>query len=390
MAGGTFQSDNVSFRCYKIRKGDTEFSNPDYANWPVNQGAPADGIGKPVILGNQMIWSVFNDADPSHHHNDAGSTEPLGIEIQHSVFGFASAGALGNTCFLKYKIINKGSNNLQDTYVSIWVDPDLGDATDDLDGCDTLLNLGYCYNDGSDAVYGAAPPAVGFELLQGPIVPASPSDSALTMGYWRRGYQNLPMTAFTKSINGTDPASRIDTYGYMMGLRKDPISGDLVAMVNPVNNQPTTYAVSGDPVTNSGWIDENAGDRRMMISSGPFDMAPGDTQEVIVAILVAQGNSSINSISVLRSNAIYAKGICTNGFGSAAFPQCGDANWSGGVNLADVIYILDYIFGSGPEPVDPRNGDVNCDGHLSMSDCVSLIFYLYAGASAPCSRCSGQ
>ena len=301
MVGSTFQPDNAQFKVYRLNRGDNGLSNPDYTAWPVDQGAPVDINGDPDILGDQMSWSVFNDSDPSLHINNAGSTLPLGIEIQNTAFGYTRSGPLGNTYFLKFKIINKGGNNLQETYVSIWVDPDLGDASDDLVGCDTLLGLGYCYNDGMDAVYGTNPPAVGFDFLQGPIVPGLPGDTAYVSGQPRPGFRNLGMKSFNKYIIGTDPSTAPESYGYMMGLVKEPIGGSMVPMINPVTNQITTFAVSGDPVVYSGWIDEAPADRRLMLSSGPFDMAPGDTQEVVVAVIVAQGADFLNSITSLRA-----------------------------------------------------------------------------------------
>ncbi len=308
MKDGTYQPDNARYRVYKARKGDTPASNPDVANWPVADGAPVDSTGAPAILGNQMAWSVFNDADPTGHINDAASTAPLGLEIQMSAFGFARGGALGNTVFFKYIIINKGENTLDSTFISLWADPDLGDASDDLVGCDTLLSLGYCYNEGSDGDYGAAPPAVGFDFFEGPIVP-SEGDSALVNGVWRQGFRNLPMASFNKYINGTDPASKIETYGYMQGLTKDPTTGDMVPAVNPITDLVTTYSVSGDPVTQEGWIDAAAADRRYMMSAGPFTMAPGDTQEVVAAVIVAQGANPLNSISALRTADVAAQAV---------------------------------------------------------------------------------
>ncbi len=228
MVNGTYVPDNAAFRVYKLNKADTPTSNPDYLAWPVTQGAPVDTLGNPRIFGDQMAWSVFNDADPTNHVNDAASTAPLGLEVQMSAFGFARGGALGNTVFFKYVIINKGTNTLDSTFVSLWADPDLGDASSDLVGCDTVLSLGYCYNQGPDGIYGSAPPAVGFDFFQGPIVPGEETDSALVNGEWRHGFKNLPMASFNKYINGTDPASRVETYGYMKGLTKDPISGNMV------------------------------------------------------------------------------------------------------------------------------------------------------------------
>jgi len=90
MAGGTYQPDGPSFRVYKLYVDSLE-SNPndDYLNWPVDQGAPVDELGKPELLGDQMLWTVYNDADPYEHTNNAGNTAPLGIEIQQTVWAVA-------------------------------------------------------------------------------------------------------------------------------------------------------------------------------------------------------------------------------------------------------------------------------------------------------------
>ncbi len=319
MKDGTYQQDNARFKVYKVRRGDKDETNPDYANWPADHGAPVDAEGNPRILGDQMLWSVFNDADPTGHINDAAGTQPLGLEVQLSAFAFARQGALGNTIFLKYKLINKGENRLDSTFVSLWADPDLGNASDDLVGCDTLLSLGYCYNEGDDNDYGANPPAVGFDFFQGPIVPAGANDSALVDGQWRKGFKNLPMSSFNKYINGTDPASRVETYGYMKGLTKDTrpesptagqmvptrVGGDLNCETCPI----TTFAVSGDPVTQSGWVDVSSADRRYMMTSGPFTMLPGDTQEVVAAVIVAQGSDPLNSITALKTADLQAQAV---------------------------------------------------------------------------------
>ena len=95
---------------------------------------------------------------------------PMGIEEQVTVWGYNSAGLLGSMMFKRYVIINKSNTPLEEMYISIWNDPDVGDATDDFVGCDTVLSLTYAYNaTPMDAVYGNQPPAVGYDFLQGPI-----------------------------------------------------------------------------------------------------------------------------------------------------------------------------------------------------------------------------
>jgi hypothetical protein len=151
--------------------------------------------------------------------------------------------------------------------VSIWADPDLGDAADDLVGCDTTLSLGYVYNEGSnDAVYGTSLPALGFDFFKGPTVQRSPGV-----------FDTLGLTSFNKYINGEDPTSAEEAYNLMKGLHKD--GSPLHVDDNPLAPL-TTFQFPGDPVTNSGWLDSGGNDWRMQLSSGPFFMAPGDTQEV--------------------------------------------------------------------------------------------------------------
>jgi hypothetical protein len=291
MLGGIPQPDNPAFRVYRINEGDTPGTNDDYAEWPFADGAPGmiDDLGNrvPLLLGKQALWTVFNDADPLAHTAHPGGTSPLGIEVQLYAHGSDVSCELSQTVFMHYKIINKESNALDDAYIAFWADPDLGSAIDDLVGSDTMLSLGYCYNDGPDTEYGAAPPAVGIKLLQGPIVP-SPGDSAwvFSKGGWISNYRNLPMTAFAKYINGTDPGSHLESYNYMRGLEPD---GNPI--VNPVTGTVTTYMVSGDPASGTGWIDELSGDRRFMLSCGPLTMAPSDTQEVVIAVMIGAGEA---------------------------------------------------------------------------------------------------
>lgn len=319
MRDGTFQSDRGSFRVYRINKGDTRETSNDYRTWPFDDGAPSvkdangedvlddEGNRIPLLLGDQALYCVYNDASVAGRESDpgSGSAGPMGVEIQNYVFGYARAGALGNTIFMQYKIINKGSNVLDSTHISLWADPDLGDAGDDLVGCDTLLSLGFCYNAGADAIYGAAAPAVGFDFFQGPIVPsAGVTDTILIDGVPRTvvGFEELPMTSFNKYINGTDPSNNIETYNYMKGLESN-------GAPHLYNGVPTKFFMSGDPVTGTGEIDNNPADRRYMMTSGPFTMNPGDTQVVVAAVLVAQGADRLSSIDRLRDNSRIAQSV---------------------------------------------------------------------------------
>jgi hypothetical protein len=65
----------------------------------------------------------------------------------------------------------------------------------------------------------------------------------------------------------------------------------------------------------------------------------------------------------------------------------GDPTWDGIVDAADVIFLLNYLFRSGPAPDPAETGDVTCDGQVNADDVVFLINYLFRGGTAPPSSC---
>ena len=99
-----------------------------------------------------------------------GMAEPQGIEIRQTIFAEASAGATGNAVFVRYRIKNTGTvaDTLKDVYFSMWADADIGDATDDVYGCDTFRQGSYFYNNQPDLVYGNQVPSFMMDMLTGP------------------------------------------------------------------------------------------------------------------------------------------------------------------------------------------------------------------------------
>jgi hypothetical protein len=292
------------FKVYKIGEGG---NLDDYQNWPGQLGAPVDSLGHPLLIGDQTLWMVYNDSDPSAHVN-MGSL-PLGVELQLTVFSWGRYTAVENVIFLHYLIINRGINHLDSVFFAIFCDPDLGNSSGDLVGCDTTTSLGYCYNStDNNGDYGEHPPAVGIQILQGPLVPAV-SDSGYFLGWKRPNSRNLPMTAFIyyngNNANNGNPQTPREVYYYMQARWRDGTHityGDYG--INP-NAPVTNYMFSGDPESGEGWLDSSPADRRLFLSSGPFDMLPGDSQEVVIAALIDRGSSNLNSATRLKEQAAF-------------------------------------------------------------------------------------
>jgi hypothetical protein len=313
----------------------------DWTEWPANLGAPyndvdANGSYDPTVDipgvpgADQTLWFITNDLN-------AGATtylygqNPLGIECQVTIWAYNQAGALGSMYFRKYKVINitdrtANPTTFEDMYFSMWSDIDLGDAGDDFVGVDTTLSLQYCYNaSATDATYNPLPPpAVGFDFFQGPLIDGVAGedknkngiDDASDYGIFNGkvvgpGKINLPMTAAYYFANGDPnigdpPQNDIDGsrefYNFFQG--KFGVSG--APFIDLSTGQVTTYALNGDPQARTGWLDGiqlPAGDRRQGSASGPFNMAPGDTQEVVVAEICAgaiQGVDRLSAVGLLK------------------------------------------------------------------------------------------
>jgi len=338
------------YRVYKIRKDwqdlpdgeEKDRYQKDYDEWPVEDGAPwidvdsdgiyTKGIDQPKHEGDETLWFVSNDMDSVRSTHTYGKP-PIGLEIQFTFFAFNKPG-LEDVVFKKYKIINKGSHHIDNLFFAQWSDNDLGDASDDYAGCDTSLNLAISWNSSNfDLVYETAPPAVGKLILQGPQLP-SPGDSAYFNNNWNQGYKNRKLTAFTFIINSSDiygdPAQGVPGGSDQMYniLKGGTWNGS--PYLDPKTGQQTKFPLAGDPVTQNGWYEGRSkgwpggaipGQRRHVASTGPVQMAPGDTQELVIATLISKGIDNINSIQELR---ILSRKIQTqfyNNFLSPVLPQ---------------------------------------------------------------------
>jgi len=315
MKDSTFQPDVAAYRLYKLYS-DSLADNPnqDYLNWPIDQGAPwkidsISGDTVPDMIGDQMLWAVYNDADTSQHNNGAGNTQELGVEVRQTTFAFDRTDPLGNVIFIRLQIFNRGFNTLQDCHFSLWADPDLGEFTDDLVGCDTNLSVGFCYNGtNNDNQFGTAPPCVGYDFFQGPLVyTGNLADEGRMWGTTFPGYKNMGMTSFNKYINGTDPDNAQETFNYMQGLNRN-------GSVYTYNGIPTKYFVSGDPVSGAGDLDFASADRRFMMTTGPVTFRPGDSTEILAAIVVGQGVDRITSVAAMKYFDKFAQDAYENRF----------------------------------------------------------------------------
>ncbi|MEZ5359357.1 MAG: putative Ig domain-containing protein [Candidatus Zixiibacteriota bacterium] len=63
---------------------------------------------------------------------------------------------------------------------------------------------------------------------------------------------------------------------------------------------------------------------------------------------------------------------------------CGDANGDLKINIADAVYIINYIFSSGGPSYPVEAMDGNCDGSRNIGDAIYMVNHIFKSGPAPC------
>ena len=75
---------------------------------------------------------------------------------------------------------------------------------------------------------------------------------------------------------------------------------------------------------------------------------------------------------------------------SGLFPTWvfGDANGNGTMDIADVVYVINYLFLNGLLPAPPASGDANYDCIVDIADVVYMLNYLFGDGDEPLKGCA--
>jgi len=120
---------------------------------------------------------------------------------------------------------------------------------------------------------------------------------------------------------------------------------------------------------------------------------PATGEEIIWQVISSGGTEGTSASYDMRGTL----GQPAVGFGSSAsyglsqgfwheFGCCelrGDVDHSGEINVADLTYLVDYLFFSGPAPPCEEESDVDGSGDINVADLIYLVDYLFFSGPAP-------
>ncbi len=379
-------------RVFSVNRSDIEdyesggIATPDLLDWPTGLGAPTLDAGgsaidlmdlplsarkdraidlaageRPAIMGDQSLWWVMNDRGNVH---ESTRVPPLGVEVHGFAFAAGSSvDAVNDATLYKYRVFNRSAERIDSLYIGLFFDTDLGDAGDDWVGSDTLLGMGFTYNaddfdDGLEG-YGTRPPALGVQLLEGPLVEHDGLDNDRD-GTVDEARERLGMTNMMYFNGGggvtEDPRTGTGYYRYLQSKWKNgsPLlfggNGFDQSYEEPV--QPTNFAYPGDPLTGAYWSEVNMdgnglqnspADRRFIVSTGPFTLAPGEQNDFSFSIVWARGEDHLDSVRAMKEAAEVVRAAYETGY--TGFPP--------GLPPQEAVVLLSPADRAQNQPVDP-------------------------------------
>lgn len=264
----------------------------------------------PAIVSEEDIVTIFKDTDLSRYEIGEARAEregyPLGVEIDQRIYTWGF-GQYGNFIFIRYSIVNKSNDTLYDCFTAPALDTDIGDHRNDRtrtvipEADQDTLDLGaqWSENTGGDLGYGY----MGADFLESPAV-----DSRGFIRKDKKFYDNdeqLGLHTLRNWVIDIDPRTPQDRYAFM--------AGD-----------------NGTPVRDG---DNGAGDKRFLMSTGPFNMIPGDTARIVMAVMIAPAKNPSNpdgtweDMDSLITLDLFAQKVYDENFLAPKAPDRANVDW---------------------------------------------------------------
>jgi hypothetical protein len=296
----TFYYDTLVSCGYNAGSGMSEFVPGDGSDNPNPYTDPnfrvylSNEFDYPIdtVLSQLDSYCVMNEMDQSTHF--IPDSKPLGLVIKQFTYEFSSY-SLADVLFIRISMINTTDKRIRKAYISYNIDSDIGNesgtAANDLLGFIENKDIGYQFQMEEEAGWVHTPGVIGWTYIQGPI--ATDTVDVLHDGsVIIYPGDSLGMTSFNYYTIGSDPATVEERYLKMAGYD--------ITLFDSLNPEASYSPFPSWGTGIAGYPGETqdaslAADKRFLISSGPFDIAPFDTVELVVAFAIKSDPDSMVS-----------------------------------------------------------------------------------------------
>ncbi len=388
-----------------MSKRSTRLNDPAYSPLAVSE---ADYIAEYY---DTLTDPAFVATDPFDHRPH----QPLGIKVHQESYSWSS-GEYDDFVLVRYRIDNIGSNYLSGVRIGYYADGDVfHEATpngfsDDVTGsiavpsqfsADSLVVGWTADNDGDPLgnAWAATSPRGTFSA----VWLETPNEGQQSFNWWvsngdasldwgpRRQANDYPLGT---GGEGT-PEGDVNKYLFMGNGERDYDQMNAAIDYSSEGWIPPAIPQLSEDVAN-GY------DTRFLLSTSVGDLAPGESTTLGLAVVMGDNfhrnpddfNNLFSStdpqayydsldFSDLKQNVAAAEELYHCMFD----PMPGDVNFSCGVDMADAVFLVNYIFGIGPRPRVLNQADVNGDCKSNITDAVYLVNYIFLGGPAPVQGC---
>jgi len=249
--------------------------------------------------------------------NDDKAESPLDLRIVQRSFAFSDT-MFDDFVILRYTIYNEGVSTVNNLRIGSYTDWDFS-GLQDFAGLNQSKNVGYMW--------------------------------------WGGGSTNYRGVAILDSLGVTS----------FKALSNDPLVYDGISDTEKYDWM------------SEGFIDtikSTSVDGSMMIATGPYSLAPGDS---FVSTWAYIGANNLTNLLIFtdraKAKADLLKVVCTH--------RVGDVTGDGKVLLTDIIFLINYLFRSGPTPSPFCRGDANYSNSILLNDIVYIVNFVFRGGVPP-------
>lgn len=250
-------------------------------------------------------------------------------------------------------------------------------------------------------------------------LPFELADAAIFANYFQIG-----MPAFVLVPDSQIAATDINMDGivlsvadYVMMIRIELGTGDPPPVDPETFSIPVTYnytdtslliAANFERIPASAYLEfdfaqEPVHAARLLQSGGAISMGTVGEGHVLLALITGMNDIPIGSGFIPLMELVYQGNGPTKIFGGVlgaagaeggfvpdTLFMVGDVNDDGDINVGDAVYMVNWIFRSGPFPPHLEAADVNCDLARNVGDAVYIVNFVFRSGPGPCGPPSGR